>query len=56
MSSSEEFFAKQVKLTGSIHVNHDNEAEYASMVTLSLYSAVKTALNQVSGKVLKPEL
>jgi len=49
-------FAQQAKHTGSIHVNNDNEAEYASMATISLDSAIKTALNQVPGKVLKAEL
>jgi hypothetical protein len=49
-------FAQQAKHTGSIQVNNDNEAEYASMATISLDSAIQTALNQVPGKVLKAEI
>ncbi len=42
--------------SGSIQVKADHEWEYTGMATISYQQAIKAALNQVTGKVIKVEL
>lgn len=46
----------QSQNSGSILIGNDNEARYAELAKISMDSAVKEALNVVSGKVIKVEL